>query len=284
MEETTTVEPTETTDTTQETVQETTQQVIGDDGKFTETWRESLSEDIRAEKCLDTIRDIDGLAKMFVHTKRMVGKETIAIPGENSSEADWDTFYISAGRPDTAADYNLKRPDNFPEDLFDSNRASKAQDLFLKLGLSKKQSDAIFQMDLDDALAARQDMTNSAELADKELRENLAKEWGQAGEQQKHFGNLAIDHGTKGDEDFRSRLTQKFGNDPDFIKYSANLGSKFAEASGAPATVPTPVEINEKIAEVMATKAYIGGPDISPAEHKSAVEKVKRMFEERSPE
>ena len=257
----------------------TTKSIVNTDGTFAETWKESLSEDIRGEVCLNTVRDVPGMAKQLVHAQRMIGKDKMAIPTETSTEDEWEAYYKAGGKPETAGDYNLVAPKDYPPELFNKELAGKAQDLFHKIGLSKKQANALLEFNLNTTLGMHQDITNAAELQQQETIEGLHKDWGAAYEQKVHMGNVAIEEGTGGDSEFIARITGKYGNDPDFIRFSANLGSKFAEASGAPQTIPTPVDLQDQINEEMAKPSYtIVGPG-----HDAQVAKVQRLFAQKSP-
>lgn len=249
--------------------------IIDAEGKFTENWRESLQEEIRNEPSLQAMTHINSLAKAFVDTKRMVGKDTMTIPTENSTENDWDAAYAALGRPDTAADYNFQRPADFPEELYSTDLANAAQDMFHKMGLSQKQADTLLAWNLEQTLSAVKQQETDAELEQKTLTDGLYSEWGNAFEQKKHLGNVAIEKGSNGNDEFKARLTEKFGNDPDFIRFAANLGSKFTEHGSVETTmIPTPGDIDAQITELMKTVAFLGGPEVPQEEHLAMVNKV----------
>ncbi len=252
--------------------------IVDVDGKFSEGWRNSLPEDIRSEVCLGTVSDVESMAKQFVHAQRMIGKDKISLPNENSTESEWEAFHVAGGRPTTAADYNIVKPKDYPDELFSEELAGKFQELAFKAGLSKKQVDTILEFNLSSTLAAFTDQQNAQELAMKETVEGLHADWGKGYEQRIHFGDIAITQAVGDSEEFRARLTEKFGNDPDFIRFASNLGSKFAESSGAPTTIPTPSDVQDKIAEEMAKDSYSNAQN--PA-HAAQVQKVKRLFEEK---
>jgi hypothetical protein len=81
--------------------------IIDKDGFFSENWRQALPEDIRGESCLDSIKNISTMAKSFVSAQKMVGKNKISLPGENSTEEEWGAFYSALGRPEKAESYSL---------------------------------------------------------------------------------------------------------------------------------------------------------------------------------
>ena len=237
---------------------------FGNDGALNEGWQGTLPEGYRDETSLSTVKDAKVLAKMFVDTKRMVGKNKIAIPTETSPEAEWDEYYKAGGRPDTVADYGLKAPDEVPaeisEMIFPKERLSAWQDRFFKGGISKKAADEFINAYAQDMLVDLQNKQQDDKMAMDELVSGLAADWGAAYEQKKHLGNMAVEEGTSGDVDFKNRLTDKFGNDPDFVRFAANLGGKFAEGKSPDfANVPTPGDLQTQIEAIEANPLYLKG-------------------------
>ena len=160
-------------------VTETTPSFLNAEGGFAEGWTQQLPEDIRNEQCLSTWKDIPSMAKSFVNAQRMVGKDKIGIPTESSTEDEWSNFHSAGGRPDEAAGYALTRPQDFPEELYDDGLAGKAQELFHKIGLSKKQADALFEFNNTNILGASKDFEQGQENATQATIDKLQQDWGQ---------------------------------------------------------------------------------------------------------
>lgn len=235
---------------------------FGSDGTLKEGWQGTLDEGYREEKSLSTVDNAKVLAKMFVDTKRMVGKNTIAIPTDASPEGEWAEFYKAGGRPETVADYNFVRPNDFPEELYHQDYVDGVQNILFKFGGNKKLAEALFEHEIAYKLKQVQAKTQNDELEMQTLKNGLFAEWGAAYEQRKHFGNIAIEEGASGDAEFKQRLVSKFGNDPDFIKYSANLGGKFSEGKSPDFTnVPTPANLQTQINEIEANPLYLKGTE-----------------------
>lgn len=237
---------------------------IGADGTLNEGWKDMLDEDIRGEKTLDLHKNVKTIAKSLVSAEKMVGKDKIAIPTESSTEAEIEAFHKAGGRPDTIEDYNLKAPEDFPveitEIIFPKEKLSAWQNRFFKAGISKKAADSFIAEFAQDALLDLQRRNQAEEQEMAELKNNLTIEYGAAMEQKKHIGDMAIEEGTKGDFEFKKRLTGKFGNDPDFIRYSVNLGEKFAEGKSPNYTnIPTPSDYQTQIDKIMANPLYLKG-------------------------
>ena len=253
------------------------------DGSLAEGWQSTLPEGYRKEDSLSTVKDTKSLAKMFVDTKRMVGKDKIAVPTDASSETEWEAYYKAGGRPETVEDYNLKVPEGIPAEIselvFPKERISKWQERFFKGGTSKKAANQYIADFAQDVLLDFQNQKNAEEAEMAELKAGLSAEYGGAYDQKIHLGNQAIEEGTLGDLEFKNRLTQKFGNDPDFIRYSVNLGGKFAEGrSPSFSNIPTPSDLQTQINDLM-TSPVLLDPKSTPAQRKVIMDKIMALRE-----
>ena len=245
---------------------------FGTDGVLNEGWQGTLEEDLREEKSLLSFKTVGDLAKSFVTTKKMVGANVVAIPTDASTEGEWQEFHKAGGRPETVADYNLKAPKGFPEEvlekIFPKARLEAWQERLFKGGVSQKAADYFIAEFASDMVTDLQTMTQAKEAEKTELTSGLATDWGAAFEQKKHLGNIAMNEAATSmvggqlvvNEEFKARLVQKAGNDPDIIRAFANLGEKFAE--GKPpgfAAVPTPSVYQDQIDALMEDPLYTKG-------------------------
>lgn len=271
-ETTATAETTTEAPTTTEVTTATAPVYFGTDGALTEGWQGTLEEDLREEKSLLSFKTVGDLAKSFVTTKKMVGKNVIAIPGDTSTEGEWQEFHKAGGRPETVADYNLAAPEGFPEEVleqvFPKARLEVWQERFFKGGVSKKAAEDFVAEFANDMIIDLQAMNQAKELEATELTNGLATDWGAAFEQKKHLGNIAMNEAATSiiggqpvvNEEFKARLVQKAGDDPDIIRAFANLGEKFAE--GKPTgfgAIPTPGDLQDQIDKLMADPLYTNG-------------------------
>ena len=89
---------------------------------------------------------------------------------------------------------------------------------------------------------------------------------------------MAVD----GDAEFQNTITQKYGNDYDFIRLMSNLGAKFSEhkipTSGEHVT-KTPAEHQTAIDDATANPAFM---DRAHPQHKQAVETVTRLYKQKA--
>ena len=71
-------------------------------------WRNDLPDDLREDPSLKTIQDIPGLAKSYIHSQKMIGKDKIVLPNEHATKEDWDDVFNKLGRPASAEEYKIE--------------------------------------------------------------------------------------------------------------------------------------------------------------------------------
>jgi hypothetical protein len=144
---------------------------------------------------------------------------------------------------------------------------------FLKGAHSKGMTNAQVSYVLD-AFAARQQMQASPEAAEAELR----KDW--TSDQQMTQG-LQLSHRAfaayAGSEDEAKRLDQKFGNDPDFIRFTARIGKELGE-DRPPSMAMSPAEA----LNLEAIYKHAGYFDAKHPEHAKLVAQAKALNEKRT--
>ena len=270
---------TETPPETEPTAQPTP--LVNSEGILSESWRESLPEDIRSEKVFDRVKDFNGAMRSLASAERMVGKEKIAKPSESSGDNEWGAYWDAGGRPGSPEEYAVARPESLPEQYWSDDNAKSFMDLAHKIGLSKKQVDALSEFQTSNVMQQAQDHANAVEVANQELVDGLNKEWGNAYDQKLHIGNVALEKGAEGNEELRERVAQKFGKDPDFIRIMSNLGSLFSESS--PPTintnVRTPNQVQEKINDLMLSDAFTHRDHPN---HQITLDKLKLLYKEKN--
>lgn len=256
-----------------------------ENGVLREGWLDSLEEDLRGESYLKEAKDVQGLAKGTVHARRMVGKDKMVIPTEESGEDVWNEYHKIGGRPDTAADYNFVKPDDFPAEHWNDEFATKVQEILFKGGASKKLATELLAFNLETVLKAVQAKVQTDEFALDKLNNALDAEWGLARDQKMHLGNIAVVEGAKGkdgivNEEFKARLVEKINKDPDLIRFTSNLGGKFSEHGIVhDAGIPTPSDMDTKIKEEMAKDSYM---NIKHPNHENQVQLVQRLFQDKA--
>jgi len=244
-------------------------------------WKASLSDEIRADKSLENIKDIEGLAKSYVHAQKLVGSDKIPVPNKFATDKDWDAVYEKLGRPADATGYKYDLPEDKNLDAEALNNFSTQAH---KLGLLPGQANGVVQFYNDAMSKVQQEQDNVAVAAREASTTELKKEWGQAYEQKvSQAANLASSVGAN--ELLNSNMADgtKLGDHPIMIKAFAELAGKMGEdnitQSSGP-TFQTPAQLEKDIGELtMPGSAYW---DKTHPNHKLAVEEVLALREKKN--
>ena len=260
--------------------------LIDSEGKFSEGWKDSLPEEIRGEKCLDTFGDLSGAMKMLVHAQKSIGKDKIVMPTEKSTQAEWDSFYEIMGRPKTPEEYVWEPGEGIAE-YVDPNLTAEARTLFHELGFSSKQAEALFAFEEKRITGALEQQEVVAAQAMKESEEALRAKWGGAYDQRLHLANKMVAENTT--EETKQPILDTIGNNPVVADFLATIAKKFVEGgiiTGTEADMPTPVEATAKADELRATPGYLDGQlkKTNPAKHRQITQDISALYEQAHPE
>lgn len=241
-------------------------------------WRAALPEDLRDDPGLRDIRDVAALAKGYVHARRMVGADKIAVPGRGAGDEVWGAVFDRLGRPPSPEHYRFERPTDAAL-AYDEALEQAFRGRAHALGLLPRQAAGLhaWWIETTRELAARQadEMAARRAAAESELRRG----WGGrfAGELSRAEAALR----RFGDETLGARLAEGLGDDPAFIRFCARIGGALAEdtlAGAPPEAGPTRGDAKRRIAEVFADPRH---PyfDRDDPRHEHAVETVRGLFE-----
>ena len=253
---------------------------IGDDGTFTEGWRDKyVPEDVRDAKIFDRVTTMQGAMKSLANFDRMKGADTINKPSDSFGDADWDEHFKATGWTGEATP--IAAPEGLPEGSWNEDTATAYSEKFNELRLTPKQIAGLVEMRIQEETQTFTNAGNVAENARAELKAGLLADWGNAYTQKEAVANFAVEKGANGDAEFEQRLLEKFGSDPDFIRFSANLGAGFSEAGNGPVIKQalTPADIQTKINEVYKSEAF---NKAAHPEHKQAMETLARLHKEKA--
>jgi hypothetical protein len=241
-------------------------------------WKDSLPDDIRGDASLESVNDINSLAKGYIHAQRMVGADKIAIPGKYGTDEDWQQVYSKLGRPEAPDKYELNY--TLPEGD-DGANLNQFKEVSHKLGLLPQQAQGIleFYNEMNQAVVKQGEI----ELNDnrQNVVQGLQKEFGKATDSKIQLAErVAKQFGTP--EIFETKLADgtPLGNHPDMIRAFIKIGEAISEdkLNGAPQeNVMTPNEAQKEIDVLMGK----GQPywDKGHPNHQRAVDEVARLMQ-----
>ena len=243
-------------------------------------WKASLSDEVRADKSLENIKDIESLAKSFVHAQKMVGADKIPVPNKFATDKDWDAVYEKLGRPKTAEEYQFNLPeDQKVDDAALKNFSTQAHKLGLLPGQAEGMVKFYNEMRSTELAAAESTATGQREKAITELK----TEWGQAYDQKlQQANNVVANVFPKGFMDTNLEDGTKLGDHPAVIKAFASLAGKMGEDNIVQASGPTHMTPKQIDKEILALQAPGSAYWLkNHPGHDAAVEEVKNLFEQK---
>ena len=244
-------------------------------------WKVSLSDDVKADKSLENIKDINALAKSYIHAQKMVGSDKIPVPNKYATEDDWNAVYEKLGRPKTADGYKFDLPqDKQVDEVSLKEFSSQAH----KLGLLPSQAQGMVKFYNEITAKSLQDADNKALAARETSTKELKQEWGQAFDQKvSQAATLAKSVGATELLDTNLADGTKLGDHPVMIKAFAELANKMGEDSIVQASGPTyltPNQIEKQIGEL--TQKNSAYWDKNHTNHEAAVQEVLALREKKN--
>lgn len=244
-------------------------------------WKVSLSDDVKADKSLENIKDINALAKSYIHAQKMVGSDKIPVPNKYATDDDWNAVYEKLGRPKTADGYKFDLPqDKQVDEVSLKEFSSQAH----KLGLLPNQAQGMVKFYNEITAKSLQDADSKALTARETSTKELKQEWGQAFDQKvSQAATLAKSVGATELLDTNLADGTKLGDHPVMIKAFAELANKMGEDSIVQASGPTyltPNQIEKQIGELTQTDSAYW--DKNHINHQAAVSEVLALREKKN--
>ena len=198
------------------------------------TWRDGLSDDLRAHPSLADFKDVGGLAQSYVKQSELVGRKGVLLPAENDP-ADQARYYNELGRPESVDGYDLGDFEPPTEIGWSQDVQTSVMAAMHESGLTNTQVNNIVRAysasQHTELEGIAQGVTQQHEAGITELKQ----EWGVNYDANVDRANRAFDLAT-GDKKDEIRLMvladgSTFGNNPAMIRIFANMGEKLGEDS-----------------------------------------------------
>lgn len=253
-----------------------------------QSWRDSLPEDIRGHASLSKFETQEGLAKSYLNLEKMLGQEKIPVPKEGDTEG-WQRYYKAGGLPEKP-DYGFTKPETLPEGFqYDEAMDTRLATIFHKANVLPAQAKplrdelmALVSEGAQENLQAANAQKAARDLEVQRGTEALKQEWGQAFEQRGKVAGAAINKFLS-PETIAALDSAGIANNPAIVRDMYNLGVKLAgekELIGAVETSQSPTDLDAAIAaHRSAYEAVL--MDKSHPDHNLRVQERNRLFEKR---
>jgi hypothetical protein len=256
-------------------------------------FRSALPQELATHKSLSDIKDIEGLAKSYVHAQELVGKSRLPMPSPEAPPAEWDKFYASIGRPSGSAEngfgYSFDGVE-IPEGVVkDENMENYFRAKMHERGLTQSQAQGLYK-----------DQVEFVAMLDKQNKENITKRDAEWDKETRQMFGLAHDEMIAkgkaiiqefGDQAVLDIINQsRIGNNPAFINFMSKLGAKFLE-SGSPGNndrggvlVMTPSQAKTEINQLRSNADFMKQYLNKGTGHEEAVQRMESLHNFAYPE
>jgi hypothetical protein len=250
-----------------------------------EDWRHDLPDDIRNDDSIKILNDVHTLAKSYVHARKAIGAEKVALPSKHSTPDDIQKFYDQLGRP-TLDKYEVAPPKDAkfvkPEIL------SKLKPIAHKAGIMPDQLQEILNFYEQDTAA---EMTAMQTAQDQQIQQGitqLKEKWGTAFDQRATWAKkLFAENGSPELAKFLDE-NKAVGSNAMLIEFAAKVGEMIYKedtirSGGNESVLLDPTQALVKANNILADAKHPYNDNTHP-NHAAAVREVKELFEQAHPE
>jgi len=258
-----------------------------------QSWRDSLSDDLKANPSLAKFEDVPSLAKSYVEAQSLIGKKGIMPPAEGAAPEEVERFYNQLGRPETVDGYELDgfQPPEVIADFWDSQGTSEMAAIMHEAGLTKQQANHLLSKYAEHQAETLGQPIQQIREARASAEKTLKQEWGAAfngkmdqarqalHQVAEHFGmtpddvlgTFLPDGSMVGNNVFLTKLFAEIGDNNAELKF---LGGKERRHT------MTPDEAKDEVAKLEASEAYT---DARHPEHRAVIQKLDALYQQMYP-
>jgi len=247
------------------------------------SWKDSLPEEIRSDPSLADINDVNSMAKSYINGQKLIGKDKIALPGKEATEAEMNDFYNSLGRPADSKEYTFDKP-TLPEGVtYDQGFEDAYKGIAHAAGLNPEQAKQIYDGYHEYLNNQAATSSEGSQLQHAEWVDSIKKDFGKAYSEKIDLASRAVE--TYGGPELKDWLDSTgMGNNPMFVKLFAKVGEGLAE--GKPDTgadrsfIMTPDQARQEIARFNRDPEFMKAyQDSENQGHSEAVQKMNALFQ-----
>lgn len=234
-------------------------------------WMKAMDPELAQDPSIQIFKDVNSLAKSYIHSRKVIGKDKVVIPDGNATADDWKDFYSKMGLPEREK-YEVKFGEAQYSDDFKKGFLDHAHDS----GLLPKQAEKIFDFFNNQVKEASDQANSMTKEQAMEAYEGLKQEWGSGYDKKLKTAQTAFN--TFADEGMTEYLNQSgLAHDTNLIRLFSKIGERLNEDTFDPNTVKhlgiTKEEATEKRDSIMGNTDHPYW-NSDHANHGKAVEEV----------
>lgn len=259
----------------------------------TQSWRDSLPDDIKSVPTLSKFETIEGLAKSYVNLEKTLGSEKVAIPKDGDTEG-WERFYKAAGAPDAPDAYGFKAPETVPEGMvYNPELDTQIAGIFHGAKLNPQQAAKVREGLLEivgkgatESLDASKQAEAARTLAIEQGNQALKQEWGAAFDKRGKMAGAAINMFLS-PETIALMDSVGIANNPSVVRDMYKLGISMAgetKLEGAAQGGEFAAGVTKADTEIFRSKHWAALSDRGHPEHNARFQELTRMTNAAFPE
>jgi hypothetical protein len=251
----------------------------------TASWRDSLPEELKAEKSIANYKSIEDLARGFVSAQKMIGHDKIVVPDlKTASDEDMQNVYKKLGLPEDVKEYKL---DLAPDSGLDTDFLEKIKGEAHKIGILPKQLEKILGWYSGESKEVMKAHFAKTQADHEKSHNDLRTEWGKAYDKNVLAAQLAVKDGAS-PEEIKYLESKGLTTDATLVRIFSKLGNMLKEGelkgdgSGGMNMLP-PAAAQAEANKIMgdANHPYNKAGHVN---HKMAVDEVARLMSMAYPE
>ncbi len=258
----------------------------------------SEGHEMASHPALADFKNVEGLARSFIDTQRMMGmdrNQLLAIPPEGADDETVKAFHRALGVPEKPDMYDLDPETKPVEGLTQDDAFLTAMKVGAHaIGITPAQFRGLHKMYQEYANQTYEQFTQTVKTGRDEAETALKAEWGDAYDQNVKNAGLAI--AEWGGQEAIDYLNETgLGDHPAIVKMMANAGAILAEDSGSGdprdgtsrkgGNALTPAQAQDEISKKYSDEAFMKAhSDAEHPNHKNAVAEMERLFKQAYPE
>lgn len=246
-------------------------------GDQTPAWLNGVEADLLNDPIMKNVKDVPSLVKSYVHAQRMIGKDKVVLPTQNSSKEEWQSLYQKLGLPE-ADKYTLDLEKNdYLSDDDTKALTAKAHELGVLPSQLKEIASYFIGKNNDIVKNHLESVTQQVEATKQELQ----KEWGEGYNKKLNQAVAVIKQ--FGDDTLLDYLEQTgMANDGKFIRLLSKIGESLTTEDSFPSNVRqsfnmTPDEAKSEINRIMGdfNSPYYNKNHM---EHNDTIARVQKLY------
>ena len=241
-------------------------------------WQDALPDDIKSDPVFTKYKEPAEAFRALVGAQKFLGRQSLPVPSGPEDKEAFALIHKAMGLPENPDGYVLPTDLQIPKDLpLDDGMLAEFKKTAHENGISPTQFAGIYKWYMNTASTLFKKSGEQKVMASQEAETTLRKEWGAAYPQnialaKKVFKSFADDKAWEAFE-------KGYGNDPNLIKFFANLGKVLSEdqLTGKPSELAmTPSEAQAEIDKIKGDMKHPYWLAEHP-NHKQAVERMEQL-------